>query len=120
MFFFFFFQAEDGIRDYKVTGVQTCALPISGGDAGVRLLHKPAGSRLAAAVRPAAARGVAGAGANGPCVVRAADGGCVSDRSKRLGSIGRDYGGVWINPARKTPTVPAARAGGRGFCPPPE
>src|SRR2546426_5886672 len=35
----FFFQAEDGIRDYKVTGVQTCALPISrqlgngGGDA---------------------------------------------------------------------------------------
>ena len=27
----FFFQAEDGIRDYKVTGVQTCALPISCG-----------------------------------------------------------------------------------------
>src|ERR1022692_2642676 len=27
-FFVFFFQAEDGIRDYKVTGVQTCALPI--------------------------------------------------------------------------------------------
>src|SRR6266446_3941455 len=42
---FFFFQAEDGIRDYKVTGVQTCALPISapvapalsgGGDAQVQ------------------------------------------------------------------------------------
>src|SRR5256885_17166605 len=29
MVFSFFFQAEDGIRDYKVTGVQTCALPIS-------------------------------------------------------------------------------------------
>src|SRR6266566_1818203 len=29
VFVFFFFQAEDGIRDYKVTGVQTCALPIS-------------------------------------------------------------------------------------------
>src|SRR5256885_7452597 len=29
VYFFFFFQAEDGIRDYKVTGVQTCALPIS-------------------------------------------------------------------------------------------
>src|SRR5216684_9373691 len=28
--FFFFFQAEDGIRDVAVTGVQTCALPISG------------------------------------------------------------------------------------------
>src|ERR1039457_2498303 len=27
-FFLLFFQAEDGIRDYKVTGVQTCALPI--------------------------------------------------------------------------------------------
>src|SRR2546426_5977983 len=29
--YLFFFQAEDGIRDYKVTGVQTCALPISEG-----------------------------------------------------------------------------------------
>src|SRR5215204_669343 len=29
MLFFFFFQAEDGIRDHCVTGVQTCALPIS-------------------------------------------------------------------------------------------
>src|SRR5713226_270097 len=28
MWFFFFFQAEDGIRDGRVTGVQTCALPI--------------------------------------------------------------------------------------------
>src|SRR5947209_11864668 len=28
MFYFFFFQAEDGIRDIGVTGVQTCALPI--------------------------------------------------------------------------------------------
>src|SRR5690349_7592205 len=30
IFFFFFFQAEDGIRDLYVTGVQTCALPIFG------------------------------------------------------------------------------------------
>src|SRR5260370_11255064 len=29
LFYFFFFQAEDGIRDSSVTGVQTCALPIS-------------------------------------------------------------------------------------------
>src|SRR5437868_11091353 len=29
---FFFFQAEDGIRDRNVTGVQTCALPISARD----------------------------------------------------------------------------------------
>src|SRR5712672_2315139 len=32
MFLFFFFQAEDGIRDKLVTGVQTCALPICGFD----------------------------------------------------------------------------------------
>src|SRR2546421_884337 len=31
--FFFFFQAEDGIRDLIVTGVQTCALPISAAQA---------------------------------------------------------------------------------------
>src|SRR6266487_5964842 len=30
----FFFQAEDGIRDGRVTGVQTCALPISAGEDG--------------------------------------------------------------------------------------
>src|SRR3989475_5412795 len=34
MFFFFFFQAEDGIRDLTVTGVQTCALPILQDTAG--------------------------------------------------------------------------------------
>src|SRR5205823_10468465 len=37
-FFFFFFQAEDGIRDKLVTGVQTCALPISSRQAAWRLL----------------------------------------------------------------------------------
>src|SRR2546425_12598738 len=39
--FFFFFQAEDGIRDKLVTGVQTCALPISleeGGEVGDRVI----------------------------------------------------------------------------------
>src|SRR5688572_32547897 len=42
-FFFFFFQAEDGIRDLTVTGVQTCALPISlksGKEAEVFLLER--------------------------------------------------------------------------------
>src|SRR5205823_11575191 len=38
-FFFFFFQAEDGIRDKLVTGVQTCALPISSTIS--RLLEEP-------------------------------------------------------------------------------
>src|SRR2546430_3145475 len=35
MYFFFFFQAEDGIRDLTVTGVQTCALPIYADEEGV-------------------------------------------------------------------------------------
>src|SRR5256885_5090835 len=49
--FFFFFQAEDGIRDYKVTGVQTCALPICSGaevrpeTSTVQVVVRPAGSR---------------------------------------------------------------------------
>src|SRR5215217_6025084 len=43
----FFFQAEDGIRDIGVTGVQTCALPIS---------RSPSGSRPAARAPAAAAR----------------------------------------------------------------
>src|SRR5256885_5514346 len=53
LWFFFFFQAEDGIRDYKVTGVQTCALPISGAGGAVRR----------AAARDADARLSRGAGA---------------------------------------------------------
>src|SRR5436309_8968848 len=36
---FFFFQAEDGIRDFHVTGVQTCALPISPADGKVLWEH---------------------------------------------------------------------------------
>src|SRR2546429_8159984 len=45
---FFFFQAEDGIRDVAVTGVQTCALPISRGfSAAMR-------SRKSTELRPAA------------------------------------------------------------------
>src|SRR2546430_10421078 len=44
MLLFFFFQAEDGIRDLTVTGVQTCALPISrprprARKAGVETIH---------------------------------------------------------------------------------
>src|SRR6266496_5034716 len=64
--FFFFFQAEDGIRDLYVTGVQTCALPIFDGRGGLepapqrdserRLLrdHRPCLRRAAADRRPAA------------------------------------------------------------------
>src|SRR5207245_6637696 len=49
---FFFFQAEDGIRDATVTGVQTCALPIS-----ITGLPAPEGS-LEADQQPVEARGL--------------------------------------------------------------
>ena len=41
----FFFQAEDGIRDADVTGVQTCALPISSGTAGCGNFRKATSTR---------------------------------------------------------------------------
>src|SRR5207237_7875071 len=45
--YFFFFQAEDGIRDSSVTGVQTCALPISAVDERARRqLRDELGERL--------------------------------------------------------------------------
>src|SRR3712207_6954917 len=42
---FFFFQAEDGIRDIGVTGVQTCALPISSPSRSATTSVHPASSR---------------------------------------------------------------------------
>src|SRR5256885_3646775 len=60
---FFFFQAEDGIRDYKVTGVQTCALPICDVDpayrrSGIRWpTCRYAGSTSPAGLRPRSRRG---------------------------------------------------------------
>src|SRR5690606_39576904 len=47
---FFFFQAEDGIRDFHVTGVQTCALPISK-DRVRRADREQGGPQLAAGAR---------------------------------------------------------------------
>src|SRR5439155_10465542 len=49
--FFFFFQAEDGIRDGHVTGVQTCALPIS----SCWLPRPPAGRRTKPTTAPSRA-----------------------------------------------------------------
>src|SRR2546429_3929888 len=55
---FFFFQAEDGIRDVAVTGVQTCALPIcqrigpEGYVCAMALLKSPSSNGLRANIRP--------------------------------------------------------------------
>src|SRR5215203_3155323 len=58
MLVFFFFQAEDGIRDIGVTGVQTCALPIlpAAGFRGINVTipHKQAALALADAASPVA------------------------------------------------------------------
>src|SRR2546429_4475685 len=43
--FVFFFQAEDGIRDVAVTGVQTCALPILTVSGGVAISRRPCRTR---------------------------------------------------------------------------
>src|SRR3712207_7098230 len=51
LYFFFFFQAEDGIRDIGVTGVQTCALPISADRALVDHLVATTGLTPAEAAR---------------------------------------------------------------------
>src|SRR5699024_12090937 len=59
----FFFQAEDGIRDRNVTGVQTCALPILAGPA----------ARSQARGAAAGHRGLAG-GRPGPCQSRTPEG----------------------------------------------
>src|SRR5207247_8366722 len=101
----FFFQAEDGIRDPLVTGVQTCALPIFLlGKLGKGAVHAPGGpARLGALLGPWVARGlVHRLGGHGP--ERAAP---VDNR------VPRDR----VEPGRSRPTVAAValrRAPDRG------
>src|SRR5437762_9406777 len=96
--FFFFFQAEDGIRDTSVTGVQTCALPIwlqprrrpvpegshrhrpRGGRGRCRLLRQRLG------VPRRQERGVDGSGAAGAAG---------RSEERRVGKEGRGRGGGW-------------------------
>src|SRR5256712_12785634 len=102
---FFFFQAEDGIRDLIVTGVQTCALPISA----------PPDRAVARGGQPPATARSGGA-------VRRRDGGAVGARDSPLparGGAGRRGGGLaatatlrrGISPACTTrePARPLAR-----------
>src|SRR3712207_8671845 len=69
----FFFQAEDGIRDIGVTGVQTCALPIWAPSAATR-----AGARGSSSARTAAPRRPRGSG-----------GGAAGARAGAAAEIGR-------------------------------
>src|SRR2546422_8433919 len=95
--FFFFFQAEDGIRDVAVTGVQTCALPIS------RRAAVQANSRaVPAGADPvgAALRSHAGPRAG---VVRVAGGGRGQGIPPRAITSASPYG---LNPERRTASQP--------------
>src|SRR5437763_4753287 len=78
--FFFFFQAEDGIRDTSVTGVQTCALPISclwGRPSATRTEDargfEPGSKPRASSVRVALGRPHRHAGGGGDLVERVAE-----------------------------------------------
>src|SRR5262249_57870081 len=86
--FFFFFQAEDGIRDWSVTGVQTCALPISGGAGLLRQAGRPRGlpvaPRRAAPAPGQRPRGACAAGRGRPVGAQAA-----RRAAARRGQIGR-------------------------------
>src|SRR2546430_10714797 len=70
---FFFFQAEDGIRDLTVTGVQTCALPI-----WCRPARVSAGSPRAAAPAAAIGRRLRSLPRSGPAAGRASSGSVVA------------------------------------------
>src|SRR5436309_8757026 len=54
--YFFFFQAEDGIRDFHVTGVQTCALPICRPETDLVILGGYVYPRTGVALGPLTAR----------------------------------------------------------------
>src|SRR5438128_8331881 len=81
---FFFFQAEDGIRDATVTGVQTCALPISRHNSSNkgRRLSEHAGSCGSGISLPS--RAMLGSSAPAPPLVPAAPTGPVALRAARV------------------------------------
>src|SRR5215469_14203717 len=94
MYFFFFFQAEDGIRDLYVTGVQTCALPIStlraraAGLRGEDAVGETVGER---AERGIEVHGEVGVGVHDPAVVagpaRGEGGAAHGQRIQRVGRL---------------------------------
>src|SRR5690606_40214179 len=91
----FFFRAEDGIRDFHVTGVQTCALPISeraAVEVGVRFLgrgffHAPFDAHLALERLPEEQQGGARVGLQFQALAR-----LVRSEERR---VGKGCGGAW-------------------------
>src|SRR5690606_40266652 len=101
---FFFFQAEDGIRDFHVTGVQTCALPISRNSSITTRSHATAWARASSrsavtttplpAARPSSLTTYGGPKASSAA---AASAGVVQTRSeeRRVGKGWVTGGGAW-------------------------
>src|SRR5690606_39436962 len=104
--FFFFFQAEDGIRDFHVTGVQTCALPICGGWRGAaEPVAVIARRRLSAGGLCTDRPGAAGAGLQASAGPADATGGAAQPRlrrseERRVGKECRSRG--WPRASNKT------------------
>src|SRR5690606_40796944 len=98
----FFFQAEDGIRDFHVTGVQTCALPIS------------STSTITPSRRPRRSRPVTLASARSPCsTLRISYGGRnrsspspLRSEERRVGKEGRPRGAPHRQDARESERRP--------------
>src|SRR5207249_5878399 len=86
--FIFFFQAEDGIRDRNVTGVQTCALPISQWERP----HAASGRSHCAWLHATARRPCAGSTGGGP----AREIGRASCRERAWVVVGEGVGGVRV------------------------
>src|SRR5437762_13902291 len=101
---FFFFQAEDGIRDTSVTGVQTCALPIC------RAGSLCDGPLLGSRARRAWTRGAADAGAIREGVHQAQQ---ARSEERRVGKEGRG-GGAMVLCEQKHRLSGAERVGRRG------
>src|SRR5438309_6098171 len=85
VFFFFFFQAEDGIRDGTVTGVQTCALPIS--QSAADCAGRPAGTGTAADAAGIDAIGAAHCGARQAGFIAPCRGGSLSESPTACGGV---------------------------------
>src|SRR2546430_5526601 len=92
-YFLFFFQAEDGIRDLTVTGVQTCALPIS---AGLEPGRPEMPRWVPGAGNPSANARVAGSASNRSITKSSGISGCASRPPRtgegRVGEEGRSRG----------------------------
>src|SRR2546427_3453073 len=120
MIFFFFFQAEDGIRDLTVTGVQTCALPIS----LLPPLEQPSGQPRAWRMSVTSAVRKQGVGRQGlqPCT-------CCEPKQQQqpkqkrvscgMAGGGPVRGGPWVHPWGAGRPLPAAHRPGPPHPPPP-